>query len=395
MTNRDDVRVLIVDDEESVRFLLEHVLADMGCETASVETAKEGWERILEKPRLDLVLLDKNLPDRSGLDLLAEAKGHDPDLEIVMITGYASLDAAVTALRLGAGDFFTKPFDDLPVLKGKIGSALERARRARERTELIADLKDREAALEGLVAERTSELEAAFVKLRRRDADRRRLMADVSHDLRTPLTTIQGYLEMLLGGNVREELREPYLRSILGQCKRLGRLTRDLAFLSRQADGQLDWKPRMVCVKSLFEEASRELMLLFEQIDVSIDSAVEEGAKRVWADEDRLMQVLTNLLANASKFAPNGSTVRLRAEADEGVVLLSVSDEGKGVPKDQRSAVFERYHSGDESGRGEGIGLSICKDIVASHKGRIWVEDSDEGGARFKVLLPAEGRALE
>ncbi len=389
MTSKDAARVLVVDDEEGVRLYLGQVLSEMGCEVITADTLEEARECILlQSPMIDLVLLDKNLPDGSGLDLLAEAKGHDPDLEIVLITGYASLEAAVTALRFGAGDFLTKPFEDIAILSGKLRNAVERARRARERTRLISDLKDREAMLETEVAGRTAELESALETLRTGDAQRRRLMANVAHDLRTPLTTIQGYVEMLLRPDLVKERQESYLRSILGQCKRLGRLTWDLTFLARQADGQLEWRFSKLETGKVLRGAVLELLPLFEQTEVQVECDVHDAAEEIWGDEDRLMQVLTNLLGNAAKFAPRGSVVRVIAEPDEDSVLISVADAGMGVPFSQRSEIFERYFSNDAYGRGEGIGLSICRDIVVAHGGRIWVEDSDEGGARFKMALP-------
>ncbi|MFW5878557.1 MAG: ATP-binding protein [Myxococcota bacterium] len=393
MTRKTAARTLVVDDEEGVRLFLEHVLTGLGCEVSGAATAGEAWERIEQDPGLDLILLDKNLPDRSGLDLLAQAKGHDPDLEIVMITGYASLDAAVTALRFGAGDFLTKPFDELAVLEGKLENALERARRARERTRLMADLEEREQTLEMEVRQRTAELQAALEELERKDAERRRLMANVGHDLRTPLTTIHGYLEMLLRGVPESEKAQRYLRTIVGQCQRLKRLTRDLGFLSRQADGRLEWTFRSVGTEDLLREAVQEIEPLFDQGNVRLSCSVEERTADIWGDRDRLMQVLTNLLGNAAKFAPEGTTVEVSAEADEEAVLISVADAGMGVPEEQRLAVFERFKTGDATGRGEGLGLSICRDIVEAHKGRIWVEESEQGGALFRLYLPASDRA--
>jgi signal transduction histidine kinase len=389
MTRRKDApKALVVDDEEGVRLFLEHVLVDLGCEVLTVETAAEASERIRDAEPLDLVLLDKNLPDRSGLDVLAEAKGHDPDLEIVMITGYASLEAAVNALRFGAGDFLTKPFDELQVLRGKLQSAIERARRARERTALIATLQERERDLEAQVGQRTADLEKALANLRRQDVERRRLMANVAHDLRTPLTTIQGYLDMLHRSDLPEARRTRYVQVMNGQCQRLQRLTRDVTFLARQADGHLTWKRNPLETEDLLARAATELAPLFEQADVALEWSVGEGAEHLVGDDDRLMQVLTNLLGNAAKFAPSTTVVRLRAEADEDAILITVSDAGPGVPEADRGTIFERYHTADAAGRGEGLGLSICRDIAEAHGGRVWVDESEDGGALFCLLLP-------
>ncbi len=393
MVRRDLPAVLVVDDDESVCVFLETLLVDLGCDVQVAESAAEALERIQSSPRLDLVLLDKNLPDRSGLDVLNEAKGHDPDLEVVMITGYASIDAVVMALRFGAGDFLTKPFDELPVLTGKIQNALERARRSRERTCLMADLKAREQNLEAEVAQRTRDLKKALSALNSRDMERRKLMANVGHDLRTPLTTIQGYLEILMGGDVGEERRLRHMRKMYSQCQRLQRLAEDVTFLARQADGRLRLRPRSLETKELIQGAVTEMEPLFEQGDIKVEWKVADGAGRIRGDEDRLMQVLTNLMSNAAKFSPRGGRVQLSAEPKDGAVLISLSDDGPGVAENQRDVIFERYHTGDSSGRGEGIGLSICMDVATAHGGRIWVEESRQGGALFRLLLPGADAA--
>lgn len=238
------------------------------------------------------------------------------------------------------------------------------------------------------MGEQSDEIEA----LQRQDEERRRVMATVAHDMRTPLTTIQGYVNMLQQKTIDDETRDKYLRVIAVQCQRLYRLTQDVSFLARQADAEVSWNFEKLQTAVLFARAEDELMPQYENDHVALATIVGDGAEQMRGDDDRLMQVLTNLLGNAVKFAPRDSEVQLEARREGASVLISVTDKGLGVAEEHREEIFERYQSSDETGRGEGIGLWVCRDIARAHDGEIWVEETPGGGARFVVRLPDEPR---
>ena len=358
-------RVLVVDDEEGVRIILRTVLETRDLEVVEAQTATEALTQVAPGA-FDLAVVDKNLPDRSGLTLLAELKQVDPDLEVAIVTGYASLDAAIEALRAGAGDFLLKPFEDVRILGDKLAAARERGRTARARTAALSAARDAAAA---------------------READRRALLAEVAHDLRTPLTTIQGYLD-LLENPVSEETLNRYLAVVRSQARRLARLTEDVGYLVRASEGRAKLKRLAWPVEEVVDGALDEMRPLYGQAGVGLERTLARALGEVDCDRDRVLQVLTNLMGNALKFSPEGTRVTVSAEGWHGGVVFSVADQGPGVPASARERIFERYHTRDPSGRGQGLGLAISKAIVDAHGGRIWVDDADGAGAVFCFLIP-------
>jgi signal transduction histidine kinase len=362
-------RVLVVDDEEGVRVILRTVLETRDLEVVEAGNAAGALAEVAPG-RFDMAVVDKNLPDGSGLTLLSDLKAIDPDLEVAIVTGYGSLDAAIEALRFGAGDFLLKPFEDVATLGDQLVAALGRGKAARSRT---------------------AALEAARDAAEAREADRRALLADVAHDLRTPLTTLQGYLD-LLERPVSEETLARYLAVMRSQTRRLARLTEDVGYLVRASEGRTHLKRLAWPVEEVVDGALDEMRPLYDQAGVRLGRRVVDALGEVDCDRDRILQVLTNLMGNALKFAPEGSEVTVTAEPWHGSVVLSVLDQGPGVPPEARQRVFERWHTKDPSGRGQGLGLAICKAIVDAHGGRIWVDEADGGGAAFCFLLPGVAR---
>jgi len=382
--------VLVVDDEAGPRLLLEHLVASLGHRALTAADAEEAVS-ILHEAQVDLAIVDKNLPGRTGLDLLAEIKAERPLVEVIIITGYASVESVITALRMGAGDYLEKPLPDLDILGEKLIKGIERGRAARERARLVDALRARERELEETVNERTRQLRDALDELQSHDRDRRRLVATVAHDLRTPLTALSSYVDVLAQRDPPPEKRANYLKVMTAQCRRLRRLTQDLVFLARQEHEALGWQFQDAGTDEVIAQALEELQPLFERAELKVQVEIAPGAERVRADVDRVIQVLANLLGNAIKFSPKGSQLWVHAAPVEGGARLSVSDQGPGIPADRLEHIFERYVSVDTAQRGEGLGLSICKDIVQAHGGEIWAENLEGRGARFSFLLPSVG----
>lgn len=379
-------QALVVDDEESVQEVLRAILEGRGCEAFAATTAAEAT-LALEEDVFDLVVVDKNLPDRSGLDLLAEIKGRDPDLEVVMVTGYASLETAVQALRLGAGDFITKPFEDVEVVGEKLAGALERARRARERTRLISRLNLRQAALSEELSARRKSLDETAQRFATRERVRRAALADLAHDLRTPLTTIRGYVD-LLRENPTPALRDAYFEAMVGQCDRLERLSDDVLVFVRAEDGVFEVDHQPVRLRTVLDAARTSLKPLYEEGGVSLEFVGDEDLE-VLGDDLRLGQLVANLLDNALRYSPASGAVTVEVTPEgERRVRLAVRDQGPGIPVADRSRVFQRFQGDTSNPRSQGLGLSICKDVVEAHGGEIGVDDHPEGGAVFVVLLP-------
>jgi signal transduction histidine kinase len=235
------------------------------------------------------------------------------------------------------------------------------------------------------------------------DRVRRQLLADVSHELNTPVTAVRGYLETLTMPEVTldETTRARYLNIIADEAARLERLIGDLLELARFEGGGGTLKREPVEVDQLFGRVGQRHEREMATRHITLAATIEPGAVTVLGDADRLEQVLQNLAANALRYAPDGSTIRLSASpsasnAGTPGVTLAVEDEGAGIDAAHLPHVFDRFYKADTSRTptgGSGLGLSIVKTIVERHGGRISVA-SRPGRTVFEIWLPLGSAAL-
>lgn len=223
------------------------------------------------------------------------------------------------------------------------------------------------------------------------EARRRQLIADVSHELRTPLTAIKGYMEGLMDG-VFPPTPETF-HQVYQEADRLSRLVDDLQELSRVEAGAIELHFRPVAIPQVVATVKKRLGPQIEAQGLNLTLNVPTDLPSIWADEDRLIQVLTNLVGNAIKFTPSGGTITIQAEKKGNEVHLSVQDTGIGIPPEHLPYIFDRFYRVDRSRArstgGSGIGLTIARHLVEAHGGRIWAESEGEGkGSRFTIVLP-------
>jgi len=217
------------------------------------------------------------------------------------------------------------------------------------------------------------------------------LISFVSHELRAPLSSIMGYSSTLLRHKDKLDpaVQQEFLNTILHECDRLNRLTIDLLDISRIESGRsLELHTREVDLPALVQRVIQSQSALAYEHTFAVQIAPE--AKRIVADEDKLEQILVNLVNNAIKYSPAGGTVTVRARGREEKVEISVSDEGLGIPPEQLPHLFERYHRATREGeiRGIGIGLYLVRHLVEAHGGGIWVESEVGKGTTFTFTLP-------
>lgn len=229
-------------------------------------------------------------------------------------------------------------------------------------------------------------------KLEQVESMRRRLIGDVSHELRTPLTAIKGSMEGLMDG-VLPATQETY-QQIHAEADRLNRLVDDLQELSRVEAGSyhLDIKP--VDVSALVQTVAKRLSLQFESKRISLDLELAPDLPRLQADEDRAVQVLTNLVGNAIQYTPENGKIIISAKNINNEIQIAVKDSGIGIPPEHLTHIFARFYRVDKSrsrraGGGSGIGLTIARALVEAQGGRIWVESEGEGrGSILTFTLP-------
>jgi signal transduction histidine kinase len=381
----DRARLLIVDDEAPLLRALCDTLelegyAAVGCAsaTAAIEALRGG--------RFELLVTDLMMPEMDGISLLRAAHEIDADLAGLIMTGHATIDTAVEAMKAGAYDYLVKPFRLSHVLP-VISRALEARRLRRANREL-----------ERRILARTRELEIANRELEIANRDLESFSYSVSHDLRAPLRAVRGYCDALIedhGGDIPAEGRE-LLDRVAAGAARMARLIDDLLSFSRLGRERLTF--RRVSMKELVEAVSGELRR--QHPDRSVEMVLGE-LPDCQGDTALLKQVLVNLLSNAWKFTAGRNQARIEvggAASGERIVYF-VKDNGAGF--DMKYAgklfgVFQRLHSQSEF-EGTGVGLSIVQRIVERHGGTVWAEGRPGEGATFHFALPtvaADARAV-
>ena len=218
--------------------------------------------------------------------------------------------------------------------------------------------------------------------------------------MRTPLTSLRSYIEALSDGAWKDpELAPRFLEVTQGETDRMIRMVQDLLHLSRIDSGKSDLELEIIDVKELFEHVLRRFDMLvnsneYDQKIYSIKSQIMIDSQFIEADSDRFIQVLDNLLNNAIKYSPDGGIItgKLRLNGQGDRVILSIADEGMGIPKSDLQKVFSRFYRVDRARSramgGSGLGLAISKEVIEQHGGKIWARSVEQVGTTFYISMP-------
>jgi signal transduction histidine kinase len=246
------------------------------------------------------------------------------------------------------------------------------------------------------IQQKNHQLEVANERLQDLDRLKSDFVSNVSHELRTPLTAIKGAVDLVLRevpGPLNEK-QTHYLTRVRSNTQHLAGLINDLLDLSKIEDGKMEFKTTRVSLGGLVHEVVETLRPMAAEKPIALDVAVPEPSILVWADRDKVTQVLMNLIGNAIKFTPPNGRVGVSAESEStGWVRVSIRDMGAGIPTSEQQKIFEKFYQVAENGgpkpKGTGLGLAISKALVELHGGKIWVESEIEHGSNFSFTLPA------
>ncbi|AZS18015.1 cell wall metabolism sensor histidine kinase WalK [Paenibacillus lutimineralis] len=228
------------------------------------------------------------------------------------------------------------------------------------------------------------------------EASRREFVANVSHELRTPLTTIKSYTEALEDGAMQDaELGPKFASVIQNQTERMIRLVTDLLHLSRLDSKEAELRKRPTNVIDMLEEVADRFSFQMQEKSIRPSLGVDNSVGTVWIDRDQIDQVLDNLISNALKYTPEGGSLSLEArDMHDGMLAISVEDNGMGIPKKDQERIFERFYRVDKARSrnmgGTGLGLSIAREIVKAHGGTIWLQSELGKGTKVTFTLPQQ-----
>jgi two-component system, sensor histidine kinase and response regulator len=358
--------IVVIDDDYAMRLSCRKILEKSGFQVETFEDGVQGLEGVARlKP--GLVVVDLKMPGMSGLEVISRVHAIDPDIILVVITGYATIDTAVEAMKSGAYDFLPKPFspEELRLI----------VNRGFERRRLVLE-------------SRQYEVERALLK--------RRFVTFVSHQLQTPLVAVHQYLDVLkhLGGHPDVAVkREEWIDRCLQRIEAMQVMVKEWLELSAVESEALARSRDQVDLKGVIADIFAAYQPQAEAVQVSLESNLPEGGCWVAGDRHCVAVLFDNLVANAIKYNRPGGKVKVAAKVQAGEVSVSVADTGIGIPEKYIPFVFDEFFRvRDEATRntsGSGLGLAICRKITAEMGGNITVESRVNTGSVFRVNLPA------
>lgn len=380
----EPAKILVIDDEQGMLEGCKRALSPHGFSVDTAEDGAGGLRQILSGD-YDLVLLDVMMPGVSGINLLAAIHEHDPEIVCIIITGYATVELAVKAIRQGAYHFLTKPFTSDELLLA-VNQGIERrrlsleAKRAQE-----AEAKARRLAEEKTRLEELDRAKLAFIRL-------------VTHELQAPVGAIQSYLQLILDGFIPPEKHRQYIERAAARSQELLALITDLLELVRVQEVKTRSQATLVQVDDVLRQVIEQVQDQATQKDLQLSVNITAPLPPVRAIHDQIKSVWTNLIGNAIKYTPSGGAVEISLHSDSDQIVGQVRDTGIGIPPEAQSRLFTEFFRADNAKalnmRGTGVGLAIAKQVVEGAGGRIWAESDASHGSTFTFVLPAASTPL-
>jgi len=378
MSIENNVNILLIEDEEDIR---ESYVDMLGFLNLSADTAGNGLEglKMLEQQHYDIVITDLNMPEIDGMETLRRIKKKNAEIEVIVITGFATIENAISAMKQGAFDYITKPVS-LEHVKIVLNKCIQKILANRENKEL----RDSNTQLIEI-----NDLKNKFITI-------------TNHELRTPLAVLRGYfdlLEMEIDTDAGEEISEYYsiinntLNEMMSMIDNMHDLSSLKNFVSTQQKNLFD-------INDLMNDVYRENKIFFEKRNLDLIMNNNSGPLYVRVDRKMLHKAVRELVQNALKYTKEGTvTLAVKDVENRNQVFITVSDTGIGIPPDKLDLIFEPFYEvqdvlhhstsrTDFMGGGIGVGLSLVNEIIEFNDGEIAVESVHGKGSTFTIILP-------
>jgi len=377
-------KILIVDDEEGIQKGCRKVLAQHGFHIEAASTVKEGLQKIQDSS-FDLVLLDVMLPDGKGIDIIPRLHERDPDLVCVVMTGYATVELAVEAMKAGAYNFITKPFSaDLLLLT--VNQGLEKRQLSRD----VKRLKNFEHDVSQLWSLAKGELDG-FDQLNKDFIGPAAFRLTIAHEFRAPITALLSFLILLRKGYVPADQQDKIIDSAIERAQDLLDLVDDLMNLTTAKE---ELSPENRKLHHLSEDLEKVVPTLKAQAqEKGLQFSMEIKNRPLVETNPMLMdQLWTNVISNAIKYTLPGGTVTIVLEEQDGWAIGSVADTGIGMSPSEQALIFHEFYRAPRAKEmerhGSGLGLSFVKRIIEGYNGTLQVRSEADKGSFFQFRLP-------
>ncbi|MDD2321935.1 MAG: response regulator [Geobacteraceae bacterium] len=384
MATQPPDKILIVEDEPDIALALKIALESVGYEPFWAGDGEKALQILLDDNDCHLALLDIRMPGIDGVEVLKRLRSSNRDVAVIMMSGHGSEELAVECIKIGAEDYLSKPFvlDDM----------LQRVERARSHR-------------------------LAVIEKKRLEQEREDFFMMLSHDMKNPMTAVIGSIDIMREGRlgpVNEE-QVDYLQSAIDSCNEVILMIDNLLDIRRFEVGKMQLSIQPYQPVDIIRKVVAQFSRAAERDGIRLSLEFKDGIPDIAVDRNALTRIMGNLLGNALKFTPEGGEINVscnRIEPSDAhltrvpsyvslpdgflerqcFVMLTVRDNGNGIPSDELKCIFDRYmQSSSNGGRergGAGLGLSFCQLAVESFGGAIWAESEAGQGSEFIILLP-------
>jgi signal transduction histidine kinase len=373
-------KILVIDDEVGIRRGCRRALEPEGFIVEEASTLKKGLE-IIQKDHFDLVLLDVMMPDGRGIDLLEPILKKDPDTVCVIITGFATVELATSAIKEGAYDFISKPFTS-DLLLMTVNQGLEKRMLSLEAKRLNA------------IEKEAAELARAKEEMEKLDQAKSAFMLTVAHELRAPVGSAQSLLRTMtrgIAGDLTDQQRD-ILKRIEARLDQLMVLINDLLSLASSKSSELEKPLEPFELKPILQELVDRFSVEAENKEISLQLEMTNEELTVEATYDGLERIFSNLIGNAIKYTSEKGSVHVHVQDRSNRAEINVSDTGMGILEEDLPRIWDEFfraknakHSGIT---GTGLGLSIVKQYVERFGGKITVKSIKDEGTVFTLSFP-------